>query len=263
MTTSAPSGTTWNWACVFDSDMSADESGRSVCTGSPARGSGRRPTSTRPSTVQRLAGVEHDPPDRGRPAHERPAEPLPRGDAPRPVGVVRRRQRGRRGRRRWRGGTGTSRAAVRLTTGGGWSGTACSGGPGGRTSTTHEPVRRSCQPRRRPPGSATAVQASAAAPKPNVGSVASPSTAVRSSARGTPIGWPSSGDDPETHGGLPRRDTPARRAGPPRRRRARGRRRPARRGRAASAPRGGTTRRHRRPRPRTRLQPSSRSRTNA
>ena len=67
---------------------------------------------------------------------------------------------------------------------------------GGRTSTTHDRARRSCQPRRRPPGSATAVHASAATPNPNVGTVASPRMTERSRARGNPIGPPSSARGP-------------------------------------------------------------------
>ena len=51
MTTRAPSGTTWNWAWVLDSDMSVERSGTRCRTGSPPRASGRRPTSASPSTT--------------------------------------------------------------------------------------------------------------------------------------------------------------------------------------------------------------------
>ena len=51
MTTSSPPGASWNWAWVFESDMSADCSGTRLWTVSPGRGSGRRPTSTTPSTT--------------------------------------------------------------------------------------------------------------------------------------------------------------------------------------------------------------------
>ena len=92
------------------------------------------------------------------------------------------------------GDAGTSRIAVRLTT---WRGASSSGSSTvgtGRTSTTTVPVRRSCQPRRQPLGSTIAVHASAAAPKPSVGSVATPSRRVRSIARSRPIGRASSKD---------------------------------------------------------------------
>ena len=52
ITTRAPSAATWNWACVFDSDMSADGSSTRWRTCSPSRRSGRRPTSARPSTTK-------------------------------------------------------------------------------------------------------------------------------------------------------------------------------------------------------------------
>ena len=92
------------------------------------------------------------------------------------------------------GEAGTSRIAVRFTT---WRGASSSGSSTtgtGRMSTTTEPARRSCQPRRQPLGSTIAVQASAAAPKPIVGRVATPRTKVRSSASRTPIGRASSAE---------------------------------------------------------------------
>ena len=210
MTTSAPSGTTWNWACVFDSDMSDDVSAQQRVHRLPGPRLGATPDQHQPLDVsdspvsnvtrQRTAG--------GRPTSGQPS-PCRRGDAPRPVGVVRRRQRGRRGAG---GGTGTSRIGGQVD-----DRTAAPRPPrpraqaDGRRPRTSQAAGRA-SPRRRPPGSATAVQASAAAPKPNVGRVASPSTTVRSSARGTPIGWPSS--DAETRrpeGGLARARHPRRR----------------------------------------------------
>ena len=89
-------------------------------------------------------------------------------------------------------GDGISRIAVRLTICRGLSSTSSSGTGCGRTSTTTAPVIRSWAPRRRPLGSATAVQARVATPSPNVGSPATPRTIVRSTAAGMPIGRPSS-----------------------------------------------------------------------
>ena len=73
MTTSAPSGTTWNWAWVLDRLMSSEGSVTSRFTGSPGRGSGRRPTRVRPRDLELLAGVEGDlPPGRRRRDGRRP-----------------------------------------------------------------------------------------------------------------------------------------------------------------------------------------------
>ena len=52
ITTSTPSGVTWNWAWVLEIDMSADRRGTTCCTVSPGLGSGRRPTRASPLTMK-------------------------------------------------------------------------------------------------------------------------------------------------------------------------------------------------------------------
>ena len=88
-------------------------------------------------------------------------------------------------------GPGSSRIAVRLTM---WRGPSSAPGVGdldrGRTSTTTDCARWSCQPRRWRPRSSTAVQARVAMPMPKVGRPATPSTSERSRAGPTPIGVP-------------------------------------------------------------------------
>ena len=82
-----------------------------------------------------------------------------------------------------RADAGTRRIAVRFTIGCGASTTSSTTAGWGRTSTTTDPARRSCQPRRRPEPSARAVQARLAVPSPRVGRVARPEHHASAGAR--------------------------------------------------------------------------------